>query len=232
MRYFMISVLLIVLASMASAQDSPVAEAYTPDNDLGIVTVDDLATDGQIITLKGVQVWPQLHKQEQKRVITEAVQQKNALFQRVIDRQIQLQKCGNSTTQVTTSLVDMFRDSPLVKSATLVSDSYNSIEITWVNESTPEYFDVVPTDNRPTWEERIQQELEILQIVIECGCIIIIGTECRQIVPVSSFDPNLQEQVRAEITAARNGTWKGGMLQPSVVKEFRHSVELPVRQED
>lgn len=231
MRYYMIPVLLVVLVSMVSAQDAPVAEVYVYGNDLGFVTINDLATDGQVITLKGVQIWP---KQPQKSVPVPVAsfeeRQKSSLMQSVIDRQIELQRHGNSNAQILPALIDLLIKNSLVKSAVAMGD--NCIEITWVGESTSEYFEIVPTGNRPTWDERIRQEYEILQMVIERGCIIIVGTECRMIVPVSAADRSQQDRVRAEIEAAKTGTWSGGLLQASLADEFRHPRELPVRQED
>jgi hypothetical protein len=49
---------LTVLAIGISGAEEPEAEAYLYGHVLGTITVDDIATDGHVITLKGIQYWP------------------------------------------------------------------------------------------------------------------------------------------------------------------------------
>lgn len=230
MRYFILT-LLVVLASMVSAQELPVAEAYVYGNDLGTVTINDLSTDGRIITLKGVQVWPELTEQPKAVVVaTDAQIRKAGLIDQVIDKQIGLQNLGVSKAEITPQLVAMMNaDRQFVKAFQMSDSSFGYL---WADEPDTQVFLVVDTENRVTKREILESQLSILKMYIEKGCIIIVTSSVRQAIPPSPIDPQQQAKARLEISAAKECSWNGGMLHEDVVRSFERPMTIPNPREE
>jgi|GEM_PF-4640957 len=227
----MIPVLLVVLASTVSAQESPTAKAYAYGNDLGVVTLNDLTTDGQIITLKGVQVWPEL-SDKPKVVIepTSAQIRKMDLINRVINKQVELQRIGTPNAEITPLLVAMMNADKLVAKAFQRSD--NNFGYVWTDEPDTQVFIVVDTANHVTKRDILESQLRILQMYIEKGCIIIVTSSVRQAIPPSQIDPEQQAKVLLEIAAAKECSWQGGILHEEAVRSFERPMNIPNLREE
>ncbi|MFA6391906.1 MAG: hypothetical protein WCW66_04110 [Patescibacteria group bacterium] len=232
MRYFVLT-LLVVLASMvsASAQDQPVAEAYAYGNYLGVVTLNDLSTDGQIITLKGVQVWPEI-SDKPKDVVTATSGQihKMELINRVVDKQIELQGLGTSNAEITPQLVAMMNADQQIAKAFQMSD--NNFGYLWTDEPDTQVYLVVDTAHRATKREILESQLSILKMYIEKGCIIIVTSSVRQAIPPSPIDPQQQNKARLEISAAQQFSWNGGMLHEDAVRSLERPMAIPNPREE
>lgn len=220
----LIYVLLFVCMAVPSlAQHTREAEAYAYGNYLGTVSVDDLTTDGQVIFLQGIQVWPELKDGPDKQVpaVEERSRQIDALMHQVIDEQIRRQREQQSKADIIPALLDIFNSSDLVTSAKL-DPTMNCIEIYWIDDPYPEYFEISESSDRPTWQERLNNEMEVLQIYIQSNYTMVIGSGIRQGLP-----PHKREEVHAEIAAVQNGSWNGeGLLDPRAARQFLSPMEL------
>ena len=222
-----IGIVLVLSASVALAQNKAplTAEAYAYGNALGTITINDLSTDGHVIMLKGVQVWPELDGDKVKEVpeVQEITRQKSSLMTAVIDEQIRRQRQEQNKSTVLNTLLEMFLASQLVDTAK-IDDSSQCIEIHWVGDSCPEYFELVDTNNRPTWEERLQQELDVLKIYIERGYTLVISSEIRQGIP-----PQHRQELHDEINAVKSNTWNGkGLLDPKAAEQFGSPLNIEI----
>ncbi|MFA6272011.1 MAG: hypothetical protein WC693_02785 [Patescibacteria group bacterium] len=235
MRYFTILILACALtgatASLAQTAAPIPATFYPYGNDLGVVTLNDLATDGQIITLKGVQVWPELSDKPKVDITATPAQiHKMEVINRVVAKQIELQRVGTPNAEITPQLVAMMNADKLVAKAFQRSD--NNFGYVWTDAPDTEVFVVVDTANRVSKQDILDSQFRILSMYIETGCIIIVTSSVRQAIPPSPIDPEQQTKARLEIDAARKCSWQGGILHEDVVRSFERPMAIPNPREE
>jgi hypothetical protein len=232
MKKLFVTLMLALLSgiNVAWAQpQTPPAEVYMYGHVIGPVTVADIATDGQVITIKGVQYWPRLSASTSTEVLKQDPS-KHALHERLWSLHEQMLN-GNksSVVEIRHAMAEMMRNDPLVLDVREPNDANNNcFEYRLKDDPNTDWIVVEGIGlrlDRPTYAQRLETELTVLRRRVESGWTIIISPEGGFFVPPNARD-NQKIRIQEEIQAAINGQWSGNLLSQKEAELFRNPLDL------
>ncbi len=198
-----------------------------------------------VVRINGIQIYPPMTEPTRTPIAptpTPAQSAQHELSQEGWALKQRMEQEGKCCGEIARAMAEFYSKSDLVANVRDIRD--NSFWVRWTN-GTEEEILVATSKRAQTPEQEAAEELQFINHVLEQGCIVIVASSGRVIVPAS--DAGRLAKVRAEIALARrtsvevfgsesnkyrDSRWEGEYLPSSVARQFARPLKLTTQPQE